>query len=60
MTKTEIIVDLRAIKKHQAEDVTLQANDIVDVPTSNGKKFLRGLINGIVPTVSRATVRVIP
>ncbi len=59
-TKTEIIVDLRAINKRQAEDIALQANDIVDVPTSNGKKFLRGLINGIVPTVSRATVRVIP
>ena len=59
-TKTEIIVDLKAINKRQAEDIALQPNDIVDVPTANGKKFLRGLVNGIVPTISRGAVRVIP
>jgi polysaccharide export outer membrane protein len=58
--KQEIIVDLKAINKLQAEDIALQANDIVDVPTSNGKKFLRGLINNIAPTISRGTVRIIP
>ncbi|HEY0658342.1 MAG TPA: polysaccharide biosynthesis/export family protein [Pyrinomonadaceae bacterium] len=58
--KQEIIVDLKAINKLQAEDIALQANDIVDVPTSNGKKFLRGVINNIAPTISRGTVRIIP
>ncbi|MEP7214042.1 MAG: polysaccharide biosynthesis/export family protein [Acidobacteriota bacterium] len=58
--KTEILVDLKAINKREAEDVALIANDIVDVPTSSGKKFLRGLMNSIAPTVSRGAVRVIP
>jgi len=58
--KTEILVDLKAINKREAEDVVLLANDIVEVPTSSGKQFLRGLINSIGPTVSRGAVRVIP
>ena len=58
--KIEILVDLKAINKREAEDVVLLANDIVEVPTSSGKQFLRGLINSIGPTVSRGAVRVIP
>ena len=58
--KTEILVDLKAINKREAEDVSLLANDIVDVPTSTGKKFLRGLMNSIGPTASRGAVRIIP
>lgn len=58
-TKTELIVDLRAINRQQAEDVELRANDIVDVPTSNGKKFLRGLMNSVAPTITRLPVRII-
>ncbi len=60
MTKMEIFVDLRAIDKHKAEDVVLQAGDIVDVPTSGTKRMLRSLIGAIVPTVSQLPVRVIP
>lgn len=59
LSKTEIIVDLDAISKRKADDVELHANDIVDVPTSSGKRFFRGLINAVAPTVSR-TVRVMP
>jgi polysaccharide biosynthesis/export protein len=59
LSKTEIIVDLDAINKRKADDVELHANDIVDVPTSSGKRFFRGLINAVAPTVSR-TVRVMP
>lgn len=58
--KTEIFVDLKAIDKHQAEDIALQANDIVDVPTSGGKRFLRSLISTVAPTVGQLPVRVIP
>jgi polysaccharide export outer membrane protein len=58
--KTELFVDLKAIDKRQAEDVTLLANDIVDVPTSNGKRLLRSLLGAIVPSVSQIPVRVIP
>jgi polysaccharide biosynthesis/export protein len=57
--KTEINVDLKAIKKQQAEDVILAANDIVEVPTSTGKKFLRNLLNIVGSSAGRLPVRVI-
>jgi polysaccharide export outer membrane protein len=57
--KTEIIVDLKAIRSQRAEDVALQANDIVEVPTASGKRFLRSLLNGIVPSAARLPLQVI-
>jgi polysaccharide export outer membrane protein len=56
----EMIVDLSAIEKKRAEDITLMPNDIVDVPTSTGKSLLRSLISGVVPNVATLPVRVIP
>ena len=56
----EIMVDLDAVQKHKAEDIALQANDIVDVPTSGGKRLLRSLVGTIAPAVSQLPVRVIP
>ena len=56
----ELIVDLSAIEKKRAEDITLMPNDIVDVPTSTGKSLLRSLISGMVPNVASLPVRVIP
>ena len=59
-TKQEIYVDLSAIEKRKAEDVALLANDIVDVPISGTKSFLRSLIGTIAPAVSQLPVRIIP
>lgn len=59
-TKKEIVVDLGAIEKKQAEDIALVANDIIDVPTSAGKNLLRSLLGSVAPTVSQLPVRVIP
>jgi polysaccharide export outer membrane protein len=59
-TKTEIFVDLKAIDKLKAEDVVLQAGDIVDVPTSGSKRLLRSLVGAVVPSVAQLPVRVIP
>jgi polysaccharide biosynthesis/export protein len=59
-TKTEIFVDLKAIDKQRAEDIALQAGDIVDVPTSGAKRLLRSLIGAVVPSVASLPVRVIP
>jgi polysaccharide export outer membrane protein len=56
----EIIVDLRAIKNHRAEDVALQPNDIVEVQVAGGKRVLRSLVGAIVPSVGQLPVRVIP
>ena len=57
--KKEIIVDLKAVAERRAEDPALQPNDIVEVPTSGGKRFLRGLLSGIAPAVARMPVQVI-
>jgi polysaccharide biosynthesis/export protein len=59
-TKTEMFVDLKAIEKRRAEDVALQANDIVDVPVSGGKRLLGSLVGSVVPAVTQMPVRVIP
>jgi polysaccharide export outer membrane protein len=59
-SKQELIVDLSAIEKKRAEDPLLQANDIIDVPTSASKAFLRSLVSGVVPSVSQLPVRVVP
>lgn len=58
-SKTEIVVNLKAIRNQRAEDVALQANDIVEVPTASGKRFLRSLLNGIVPSAARLPIQVI-
>ena len=59
-TKQEIFVDLKAIEKQQARDISLQANDIVDVPVSGGKKILGSLVGSVGPAVVQMPVRVIP
>jgi polysaccharide export outer membrane protein len=58
--KKEIIVDLYAIEKKRSDDLALAPNDIIDVPTSAGKRFLRSLMSGVVPSVSQLPVRVVP
>lgn len=57
--KTEIFADLKAIDKHQAEDIALLPNDIIDVPISGGRRFLRSLVGTIAPTVGQLPVQVI-
>jgi polysaccharide biosynthesis/export protein len=59
-TRKEITVDLSAIEKKSSEDLALLPNDIVDVPTSAGKSFLRSLVQGVVPGVGQLPVRVVP
>jgi len=59
-TRKEITVDLAAIEKKRSEDLVLLPNDIVDVPTSAGKSFLRSLVQGVVPGVGQLPVRVVP
>jgi polysaccharide export outer membrane protein len=58
--RKEITVDLSAIEKKSSEDLALAPNDIVDVPTSAGKSFLRSLVQGVVPGVGQLPVRVVP
>src|SRR4029078_6559049 len=46
-TSREIVVDLVAIEKKRADDIALMPNDIIDVPTSGSKSFLRGLLGTV-------------
>ena len=55
----EIFVDMKAIDKHQAEDVALLPNDIIDVPVAGGKRILRSLVGAVVPSVGQLPVQVI-
>lgn len=59
LAKTEITVDLNAINKLQANDIELMANDIVDVPTSTGRRLLRSLISAVAPAAANLPVRVV-
>jgi polysaccharide export outer membrane protein len=59
-TSKEIMVDLSAIEKKQAEDIALLPNDIVDVPLSGSKSFMRSLLGSVGPSVAQLPVRVIP
>ena len=59
-SRQEIPVDLAAIDKHKAEDITLRPNDIVDVPVSGGKRLLRSIVGGGVTSAAQLPIRVIP
>ena len=58
-TKTEIVVDLNAISRFKARDIDVLPNDIIEVPTSSGKRFLRGLTNAIAPLTMTLPLRVV-
>jgi polysaccharide export outer membrane protein len=58
-TSKEIVVDLAAIEKKRAADVVLMPNDIIDVPSSGTKSFLRTLLGTVAPSVAQMPVRVI-
>ncbi|HYE73325.1 MAG TPA: SLBB domain-containing protein, partial [Blastocatellia bacterium] len=57
--KKEIFVDLKAIDKQRQEDIVLQANDIINVPTSGGKNFVRTLVSAIAPAMGQLPVQVV-
>jgi polysaccharide export outer membrane protein len=58
-TKTEIVVDLTAISKRKADDIELMPNDIVEVPTSSGKRLLHSLMSAVLPAASSFPLKVI-
>ncbi len=58
--KEDIVVDLEAINRRKAPDVLLVANDIVEAPAAGGKRFLRSLMGGVIPSVASLPVVLIP
>jgi polysaccharide export outer membrane protein len=59
-SRSEIYVNLNANARKQADDVMLQANDIVEVQESTGKSIIRSLLGVVAPSVAQLPVRVIP
>ena len=59
-TATQIIVNLDAIKKKNAEDIALQPNDIVEIPESAGKSMIRSLMGVVAPMMGQLPVSAIP
>jgi polysaccharide biosynthesis/export protein len=55
--KRQLYIDLKAIDKGAAEDILLQAGDIVDVPGPSG--FTR-IMNNMLPAITNLPLRVIP
>jgi polysaccharide export outer membrane protein len=56
----EIIVNLKAIAKKEAEDIPLLPNDVVQVQESTSKVMLRTLMGAVVPSIGQLPVRVVP
>lgn len=59
-SRKEIMVDLAAIEKKQAEDVALMPNDIINVQASEVKSLLRSLVTGGAQSLTQLPVRVVP
>lgn len=60
INRSELIVNLKEIKKGTREDVLLQRNDIVEVPGPSGvKKFLNSLVESVLPGISGLPLRVV-
>lgn len=56
----EIVVNLSAINKRQADDILLQPNDMVEVPgVGGGKKILRGIMQTLIPSLLQSPISVI-
>lgn len=61
LTRSEIIVNLKEIRKGSKEDVYLEANDLIEVPGPNGtRKLLGDIFRSIIPTITRLPVTVVP
>ncbi|MFL6227704.1 MAG: polysaccharide biosynthesis/export family protein [Pyrinomonadaceae bacterium] len=57
--RKEIVVNLSAVERRQAEDLVLQADDIVDVPVAGGKRALRSLLSSIFPAAGQLPIQAV-
>jgi polysaccharide biosynthesis/export protein len=61
LVRTEIVVNLKDIRKRRIEEVYLQPNDMVEIPGPTGtKKFLKNIFTSILPMITRLPVTVVP
>jgi len=58
--RAELLVNLKEVQKNKAEDPTLLANDVIEVPSSTGKKIWNGFMQTIGGAAGQLPVRVVP
>jgi polysaccharide biosynthesis/export protein len=58
--RQEIPIDLKAIQTNKTPDPVLMANDVIEVPDSSGKRFMRGFLGAISGGAASLPTRVIP
>jgi polysaccharide export outer membrane protein len=58
--RAEVPIDLKAIQANKATDPLLQANDVIEIPDSSGKKFFRGFVSALGGGAGQLPLRVIP
>jgi polysaccharide export outer membrane protein len=61
-TQTETLVDLTAITKREAQDILLQANDIIDIPAPTGVMHtVKDIVTRtMIPNLGMLPLRIIP
>lgn len=57
--KQEMFVNLKEINQRRAEDVMLLAGDIVEIQTLSGRKFLRGMMSSLGPSLANLPLLII-
>jgi polysaccharide export outer membrane protein len=52
--QTELIANLKAINRHQEQDIVLHANDVIEVPGASGaRKILQGFARSLLPGLTQ-------
>ena len=61
LARSDVIVNLKDIRKRGGEEVYLQPNDMVEIPGPTGsKKFLDTMFKSVLPSITQLPLRVIP
>lgn len=61
VNRDPIVVNVKEINQQKRDDILLQANDIIDIPgPTGGKKIFQNIMNGLVPSLIRLPMGVIP
>jgi polysaccharide export outer membrane protein len=61
INREEILANVKAINQGKSDDILLLPNDIVDVPgISGGKKIFHDFVTGLLPSITRLPLAVIP
>lgn len=61
VNRRELIVNLKEINQLKTDDILLEPNDIIEIPgPTGGKKVFQDIFRGIIPSLTRLPMGVIP